>query len=211
MSPQAAVASILGTLVIGAMSPGPSFIVVARNAVGLSRRAGLVTALGMGVGGVVFSGIALLGMYSLLTAVHWLYAGLKIAGGIYLVYVGAMMWRGASRPLVLDRVHDTLRDARHTFRAGLATQLSNPKAAVFYGSIFAALLPLHPPLWCYVTLPPAVFVIEAGWYATVAIFFSSRHATQFYATAKTAIDRVGATIVTGLGLRLIITARHFGI
>jgi threonine/homoserine/homoserine lactone efflux protein len=61
MSPSTAIAAILTALLIGAMSPGPSFVIVARNSIGLSRRDGLATALGMGIGGVFFSGIALLG------------------------------------------------------------------------------------------------------------------------------------------------------
>src|SRR3979409_1563921 len=59
MTAFAAVAAILAALLMGAMSPGPSFVLVARNAIGLSRTDGLATALGMGVGGVFFSGIAL--------------------------------------------------------------------------------------------------------------------------------------------------------
>lgn len=48
MTAFAAVAAILAALLMGAMSPGPSFVLVARNAIGLSRADGLVTALGMG-------------------------------------------------------------------------------------------------------------------------------------------------------------------
>ena len=89
--------------------------------------------------------------------------------------------------------------------------MSNPKTAIFYGSIFAALLPQHPPAWSYAVLPPAVFAIEAGWYTVVAMFFSSRHAREFYARAKKAIDRVAATAIAALGLRLIFTAHRAGL
>jgi threonine/homoserine/homoserine lactone efflux protein len=51
MSAQLALLSILGTLAIGAISPGPSFVVVVRAAAALSRRDGLASALGMGLGG----------------------------------------------------------------------------------------------------------------------------------------------------------------
>ncbi len=61
MPASTAVLTILAALLLGAMSPGPSFVIVARNAIGLSRGDGLATALGMGIGGVFFSGIALLG------------------------------------------------------------------------------------------------------------------------------------------------------
>jgi threonine/homoserine/homoserine lactone efflux protein len=212
MTAQAAIAAILGALLIGAMSPGPSFLVVARNAIGLSRRDGLATALGMGIGGVFFSGIALLGLYTVLAAVEWLYVSLKIAGGLYLIYIASKIWRGAAAPLTFDGVKTDARgDARRSFWVGLSTQLSNPKTAIFYGSIFAALLPQHPPAWCYAVLPPAVFAIEAGWYTIVAVFFSSRHARELYAKAKKGIDRLAATAIAALGLRLIFTAHRAGL
>src|ERR1700761_9370764 len=119
MTAQAAIAAILGALLIGAMSPGPSFLVVARNAIGLSRRDGLATALGMGIGGVFFSGIALLGLYTLLAAVTWLYVSLKVAGGLYLIYLASKIWRGAKTPLA--------------FNQGQANASANPRKSFWIG------------------------------------------------------------------------------
>ncbi len=50
--------SILGALSIGAMSPGPSFVMVVRVSVAASRRDGLAAALGMGFGGLLFAALA---------------------------------------------------------------------------------------------------------------------------------------------------------
>jgi threonine/homoserine/homoserine lactone efflux protein len=212
MTASTAVASILAALLIGAMSPGPSFVLVARNSIGLSRADGLATALAMGVGGVFFSGIALAGLYTLLSAVEWLYITLKIAGGLYLVYLASKIWRGASsRLLVAEGAMAEDRDVRKSFWTGLTTQLSNPKTAIAYGSIFAALLPQHPPLWCYFALPPLVFSIEAGWYTIVALCFSSRRPREVYLRMKKWVDRVAATAIAALGLRLIYTAHKVGI
>lgn len=212
MNAATAIATILAALLVGAISPGPSFVVVARNAIGLSRHDGLATALGMGIGGVCFSGIALVGLYSLLAAVGWLYAGLKVAGGAYLVYLAWKIWRGASAPLAVESAQPAgSRNLRKSFWLGLSTQLSNPKTAIVYGSIFAALLPQHPPLWCYVALPPMVFAVEAGWYAMVALCFSSRRPREVYLNAKIGIDRLAAGAIAALGLRLIFTAYKRGI
>lgn len=95
------VLGITGVIALGAMSPGQSFILVARTAVASSRRAGMAVALGMGVGCFIFALIALLGLQSLLLALPWLYGTLKVLGGLYLVYLGINMLRGARRPLVL--------------------------------------------------------------------------------------------------------------
>lgn len=211
MPASTAILTILAALLLGAMSPGPSFVIVARNAIGLSRGDGLATALGMGIGGVFFSGIALLGLYTLLATVEWLYVGLKIAGGVYLIYLASKIWRGAARPLAFHAAQGACANPRKSFWIGLSTQLSNPKTAVYYGSIFAALLPQHPPVWCYFALPPAIFAIEAGWYTIVALCFSSKRPREVYLRWKAWIDRVAASAVATLGLRLILTAHKVGI
>lgn len=214
MSAIAAVTAIMGALLIGVMSPGPSFVLVARNAVSLSRADALATALGMGIGGVCFAGIALAGLYTLLAAIGWLYAGLKIAGGLYLIYLAVRIWRGASTPLRVDAASDAAvgpmpGSVAKSFWLGLTTQLSNPKTAVVYGSVFAALLPQHLPLWGYLALPPLVFIIEAGWYSIVAVCFSSQRPRALYLRAKKAIDRLAAGAMAALGIRLLIDARKF--
>jgi threonine/homoserine/homoserine lactone efflux protein len=212
MTVSTAIASILASLLLGAMSPGPSFVLVARNAIGLSRSDGIATALGMGVGGIIFSGIALCGLYTLLAAVGWLYVTLKVAGGIYLVFLASKIWRGASLPIVVDNNGAApRRDLNKSFWLGLTTQLSNPKTAIVYGSIFVALLPQHPPTWCYFALPPLVFLIEAGWYTVVALCFSSQQPREIYLRAKKWIDRLAASAIAALGLRLILAANRASI
>ena len=212
MTASAAVLAILAALFLGAMIPGPSFVLVARNAIGLSRRDGLATALGMGIGGIVFGGVALAGLYTLLQAVEWLYVGLKLAGGAYLIYMASKIWRGADRPIAMEDAQAVVAgSARKSFWIGLTTQLSNPKTAIWYGSIFAALLPQHPPLWCYLVLPPLVFAVEFGWYTLVALCFSTRRPRELYLRAKKWVDRIAAGAITLLGLRLILNAPKAGI
>ena len=131
MSPSTAVATILTALLIGAMSPGPSFVIVARNSIGLSRRDGLATALGMGIGGVLFSGVALLGLYTLLAAVTWLYVSLKVAGGLYLIYLGVQTFRSASREQSFP-AGEGVRGGGSAFRQGVIVEATNPKTAAFF-------------------------------------------------------------------------------
>ncbi|UGQ46715.1 LysE family translocator [Massilia endophytica] len=207
MTTLGALGAILAALLLGAMSPGPSFVLVARNAVGLSRGDGLATAAGMGAGGMLFSLLAVLGLYSLLATVGWLYAILKAAGGAYLLYLAWQIWRGAPKPLVMNEdALEAQRSLLRSFRTGLGTQLTNPKTALVYGSIFAALLPARPPFWITVALPVLVFCVEAGWYGTVALCFSSKAPRALYLRSKTLIDRFAAVAVGALGLRLLTTA-----
>ena len=201
-----ALSSILGALAIGAISPGPSFVLVARTSIAVARRAGLAAALGMGVGGVAFATLALLGLHALLTQVGWLYLALKIAGGLYLVHLAVRIWRAAPEPIRVPDGAAEANGALRSFRIGLATQISNPKTAIVYGSIFAALLPASPPAWILLALPPAVFLVETGWYAVVAVAFSAGRPRTAYLRSKAWIDRLAASVIGALGIRLVVEA-----
>lgn len=207
MDPTLALLSILGTLAIGAMSPGPSFVVVVRASAALSRRDGIASALGMGVGGLVFAGLALAGLQTLLAEVSWLYLVLKIAGGAYLCYLGYRLWRGARMPLAAtDGAPPANGGWRKSFAVAFATQISNPKTAIWYASVFAAFLPNPIPTWMFWTLLPLIFALEAGWYAIVALAFSASRPRAIYLGAKLWIDRVAGGVVGALGGKLILEA-----
>jgi threonine/homoserine/homoserine lactone efflux protein len=200
-----AILGIAVALTLGAMSPGPSFILVARTSVAVSRRDGLAAAVGMGVGGVLFSVIALLGLLTILTAVPLLHLTLKVLGGTYLLYLGYRIWRGARQPLVLE---STPLQGRHTqawrsFVLGLVTQMSNPKTAIVYASVFASLLPSKAPPFVLVGLPIMIFAIETIWYSVVAVALSAPSPRAHYLASKAWIDRTAGSIMSLLGLKLI--------
>jgi threonine/homoserine/homoserine lactone efflux protein len=198
---------LLGIMIaigIGAMSPGPSFVLISRISVGNSRRHGLAAAVGMGLGGSFFAVLALAGLVALLEKVKWLYLVLKCAGGLYLVYLGITIWRGAREPIELASSNG--RGPLSVPRAlvlGLVTQVSNPKTAVVYASIFAALMPQEPPLALVLCLPPLILLIEAGWYAVVAIAFSAPRSQRAYLNGKLWVDRLAGAVIGALGLRLV--------
>ncbi len=211
MDPLVAYAGIVGALAIGAASPGPSFLMVARSSVSVSRRAGLAAAFGMGMGGVLFASLALLGLHSLLTQVGWLYAGLKAAGGLYLLWMAYRLWRGAADPLPMSVEGPTTpKGLARACALGFVTQVSNPKTAVVYGSIFAALLPADPASWLLLAIPPSVLAIETGWYSVVAMAFSAEQPRAAYLRSKSRVDRLAALAMGGLGLRLVADAAPQG-
>lgn len=207
MSDLFALATILLAVFIGAASPGPSFIFVTRTAVARSRRDGLLAALGMGVGSMVFSASALFGLHAVFTHVAWLYVALKIAGGLYLVYLAWRLWRGAAEPLTLyNGEAPPPVSRRRSFATALMVQLSNPKTAIFYASIFTAMLPAQAPAWMFLALPLLVFLIEVSWYAGVVLAFSSGPSRAVYLKSKRWIDRAAGALMGAIGLRLIVSA-----
>ena len=205
MSEIATILSILGVFLLGAISPGPSFVVVSRIAVSGERTDGLAAAVGMGVGGFVFASVAVAGLTALLVQLAWLDILLRIAGGTYLLWIGIKIWRGATEPL--EFTDDGTPRAGSSWRAfvrALLVQLANPKTAIFYASMFAAMLPASPPLWMLLVLPPLLFCNEFLWYAIVALAISSSKPRSIYLRAKQWIDRAAGAVVGALGAKLMI-------
>ena len=198
-----ALAGLLGVLLVGSVSPGPSFVLVARTAVARSRRDGVAAALGMGVGAVVFTTLVLLGLTAVLARVPLLLTGIKLLGGLWLLLLAWRLWQGATAPLAFTGSGTEHSNVAASFRAGLATQVTNPKTAIYYGSVFAALLPQQPPGWLILALPPLVFVMEAGWYVLVAVLFSSGGPRAAYLRGKRWVDRTASAVMGLLGVRLV--------
>ena len=221
MQELAALVGIIAALSIGVVSPGPSFVMVARvavaNASGLlfatdvavasSRSQALGAALGMGAGGVLFGAAALFGLQNIFHAVPAVYLGLKVVGGLYLCYLGLLIFTSAKKPLpVADSAGYPGGTANKSFWLGLTTQLSNPKTAIVYASVFAAFLPPHFSLAFAGALLVIVFLVEAGWYALVALLLSSSRPQQVYLSYKAWIDRIAGVVMFGLGMKLVTSA-----
>ena len=203
--------AIMGAVSMGIVSPGPSFVLVSRVAIARSRVEGLAAAFGMGAGGLVFATLAVAGLAALLESVGWLYAALRVAGGLYLAFVAVMIWRGANRrveaPEAADGRSGGVGDAggalRRAFALGFVTQVANPKTIVVYASIFVSLLPADAPTWLLLVLPPIMAALELLWYALVALVFSDARPRRAYLRLKPTVDRLAAGILGALGLRLV--------
>lgn len=204
MDPIFSALAIAGALAVGAVSPGPSFIVVARNAIALSRAHGMATALGMGTGAGTFGLLAILGLHAVLTAVPMAFIVLKVLGGLYLLYLGYLIFGGAKQPLHVQKGDNVaMMSLTRAYFTGLFTQLSNPKTAIVFASVFSALLPPEIPLWFYVALPLIAAVIDGGWYLLVAFLLSGEKPRQTYLKFKIGIDRTAGGVMGLLGLKLV--------
>jgi threonine/homoserine/homoserine lactone efflux protein len=196
--------SIGAIQLLAVISPGPSFLITARTAVAQSRADGLKVALGLGAGTVIWSSAALLGLNAVFHAVPVLFMGMKIAGALFLLYIAYMIFRHAAEPLKIESGGERL---ANPVLKGFLTQISNPKVAVFFGSVFIAMLPANVPLWMTFTLIAMVTFNEVCWYSIVALFFGAGPVRSFYLRAKAWIDRVTGLFLGALGLRLLWSAR----
>ena len=205
-------ASLLTLVTIGfvqllaVISPGPSFLITAQTAVARSRLDGMKIALGLGGGTLVWSSAALLGLNVIFRLHHWLFVGMKVAGALFLLWIAIQIFRHAKAPIEMSEGNGAAA-RRNPFVRGFLTQISNPKVAVFFGSIFVAMLPQSVPAWLILALIAIVTLNEIVWYSLVALCFGSGPVRRFYLGAKKWIDRATGLFLGALSLRILWEAR----
>ncbi len=203
----AELAAIALALVFVAVSPGPAFILVTQKSISESLLSGLSTALGITIGSLIWVTLVFLGISVLLQTAAWAYTALKIFGGLYLVYLGGQIWRGASKPFYMASGPLAGSSALKPFFSAIMIQMLNPKAAVFFGSVFITMLSPGAPMWVKITSLGIVFVIEFGWYALMATVFSSKIAQRKYLAAKLYIERIAGVWLVFFGAKLVISEK----
>jgi RhtB (resistance to homoserine/threonine) family protein len=201
---------MLGTVMLvnlmGAASPGPAFLVVSRTAVGESRRAGLATGLGVASATVIWAFAMIHGLALLLAVAAWLFHLLQALGALYLLYLGWKVFRHAADPLVMTGALPSGR-GMSAFRRGFLVNITNPKLAIFFGSIFSQVYGPGYPEWVNLVVLAAIALDEVVWYSIVALIFSSAPAQAVYVRAKRWIDRAFGGFLALIGLRLLWSLR----
>ena len=197
--------SIFAVHVLAIISPGQNVLIVSQTAMGRGRRAGVAVALGIATGAGIWSTAANLGLTVVFAHFVWFYSGLMLAGGIYLLYLGIVLWRAADHPLAPSaRQAAAVHSDWHAFRLGLFTNLTNPKAVIFYGGIFAAFLTPDLPTWVRLAAIGVIVINSTGWHVAMACLFSTERAQQVYKRLKPWIDRLAGSALAFLGLRLVL-------
>lgn len=187
----------------GTISPGPSFILVAKTAVSKPLNEGIGISIGLSLGAVFFTLLAIFGLYALFEAVPFLFGLFKVLGGIYLLYLAYKIWKHSDEKLSMDvKLEKSKKSFFKSILLGFLTQISNPKTAIILGSIFAALLPQQLPEYGEILLCLVAFFIDALWYCTVVLLLSTKKSQKVYLRFKKYIDRIAGTLLAGLGLKL---------
>jgi len=193
-------ATVTGIWLATVIAPGPNFLATVQASLATSRRAGVAVALGIALGTAIWAAVSLAGLGLLFQKVGWLYGLVKLAGAGYLIFVGLQTIVTAKRPG--GAIGRAPLSPGRAFRRGLLTDLSNPKAAAFFTSLFAVAVPPTAPLWYDLLIVSTVVAIAGLWYAFAACAVTYAPIARAYAKARKAIAYVTGGLFTAFGAKL---------
>jgi len=196
-----AFAGVAGVIVV---LPGPDMALVLRNGVAAGRRAALESALGITAGLLVWALAAALGIAALLHASAAAFAALKLAGAVYLAWLGLRAlrdaWRGSA---TLPDVAADRRPAGSPFRQGLLSNLLNPKIAVVFTTLIPQFVEPSRGATMQTIVLTLVFIgMGLAWLTTYALLVARIGSLLRKRTAQRVVNAVVGTALTAFGLRL---------
>ena len=188
-------------------SPGPDFAVVVRESVAHGRRAGTYTAMGVGTAIFLHVGYSLLGIGLIVSQSIVLFNALKWAAAGYLLYIGfkALRAKPASASDAPINIAAGERTARGAFTSGFITNGLNPKATLFFLSLFTVVINPHTPLWVQAGYGVYLAVATGIWFCLVARLFSQARVRAGFARMGHWFDRAMGGVLVALGLKLAFT------
>jgi len=147
---------------------------------------------------------AVAGVSIIMDALPILSLALKIIGGMYLIYLGYKLL--ISKGMTSDGFNRVETKKKNSFRRGLISNLTNPKSAAYFGSIFAAFLTEEVSSFALASLIPLLFLLSIAWHSALATAFSVDAVRKPYLRYSRVINLVAGTTLLALGLRMAGTA-----
>lgn len=213
--------TVAGIQLVALVTPGPDFFLISQVAVSHSRREAMMAVIGVTIGVAVWALVALLGLHVLVKKLPWIQAILYLAGGSYLSYLGTLLMRSCYSQLQQKRMQhqQDLVEAgneptveiekqykNRLLLKGLLTNLANPKALIYFGSVFVLFVGDNVSNVMRVEIFVLVILLTLLWFGIVAVVFSMPKPKAIYQKAGAYIDGFAGILFLVFGLSLVYEA-----
>lgn len=202
----ALIGSISVIHMLGVMSPGPDFFVLIRNTLQYSKKTGQWTTVGFGIGVFIHILYCYAGLSLLITQTPIIFTGLKIGVMIYLSYLGILSFTSKPIHLELNYTHkSTFISPCKAIRIGFLTNILNPKAAMFFVSLFTIVLKPETPTWVVIVLGIIMVGSTIIWFSSIAHLLSQDAILRKYEKYYGLINKVFGIILIAVGLNIVLS------
>lgn len=163
------------------MSPGPDFVLTVKTATQQTRQVALATALGISVGILVLTSLSLTGVSLVIHSSTILFTLVQLIGASYLAWIGIHALKAAFSSLSLNKSSQEKRRSIiilspiQAFRQGLLTNLLNPKALIFFITLFSTLITPAVNMNTQLASVVLLFTLSLLWFSLLTLFLSKAH------------------------------------
>ncbi|MDG1685602.1 MAG: LysE family transporter [Flavobacteriaceae bacterium] len=185
---------------VALVSPGPDFVVACRNTLMYSRSIGIYTAVGFGLGICVHISYAVFGLSWLIANNELIFTVIQYLGAFYLILIGIQSLRSFQSQIGQETVSASSRISPfRAVRIGFITNVLNPKATLFFLSLFSTMLNPTVGKLTLVVIAVLLVVTTILWFSLVALLISHPRFTTTLKRYEKTVHQFFGVLLIGIG------------
>lgn len=185
---------------IGAMSPGPSMLVVANNAIFKSKIDGFLTALGHGIGIGIYAFITVVGLGALISTQLLLFEILQFLCIIFLIYLGI---KKLFLKKNLNFLEPKIYSKNISFLQGLGISILNPKIMIWFIAIYSQFIVLEDDYFYNFVLIITAGVVDIVWYILLTLLVTSKFVLNYLQKKINLLEKIIGILFIIIGFILL--------
>lgn len=193
--------TVLTVTVLAVISPGADFVIVVKNSFSGSRKFGIFTAIGIATAIWIHTFYTLAGIGLIISQSILLFTIIKIIGTLYLIYLGISCIRNKDKLKTINADEVGLSNWK-SFQSGFITNLFNPKATMFYLSVFTQVVSTETPIPIQIIYGLTISMSCLIWFSIVAIFLNNEKIKSQFLKAQKPIEIALGVALIGFGLKV---------
>ncbi len=192
---------------LAVMSPGPDFILISRNSLIYSRKVGVYSAIGLGLGILVHVTYSLIGIGFIISRSILVFSIIKFLGAGYLIYIGYKCLKAKPNQEVTTQVEQKANISPWaSIKMGFLTNVLNPKATLFFFALFTQVIAPETPKIIEVLYGIEMSVATFVWFALVAIVLSHNIIRQRFSKIQHYTERFFGVVLVALGIKVALSS-----
>ena len=192
---------IFAVCLLGAMSPGPSMVVVINNAIFKNRLNGILTSIGHGVGIGIYALFAVLGIALIIKTNLYVFNVIKFLSIIFLVYLGVNLMITNDK---LEFDGKNINSGFTSFLQGLSISLLNPKIFIWFVAIYSQFMSVDNDMIFNTILILTASIIDAIWYVILTLLVTTNIALDFIKDKSVLLQKFVGSVFIIIGALLLI-------
>ena len=192
---------IFAVCLLGAMSPGPSMVVVINNAIFKGRFHGILTSLGHGIGIGMYALFAVLGVALIIKTNLFVFNVIKSLSIIFLMYLGIKSIVGKDK---LDFDEKDLSGGFASFLQGVSISLLNPKIFIWFVAIYSQFMSIENGKAFNLILILTAGIVDTIWYVILTLLVTSNIALEFFKNKNVLLKKFVGSVFIIIGALLLV-------
>ena len=177
--------------IVGAMSPGPSMVLIIRNSIKYGRVSGILSSVGHAIGIGIYAGISVAGLQIILINNIFLFNTIQFCGSVFLLVLGILFLRDTRQKLSIKNEQKKF----NSFTQGFAISILNPKILIWFAAIFSQFIEISSTNFVKLTMVLIASSIDGLWYIILTIIVTGFGLKQFLENNTKIIQNISGAVL----------------